>query len=109
MMTKRPTELHTALIGGHARIVSANLTQTIEALDFLKRRFERDRQMLTDLSHAPDSAAAVGVLTAFYQRSLPDYVAEAARLSSLIAATAEQVGTGVQDEVTALMGGTPRH
>jgi hypothetical protein len=109
MMTKQTTDLHHALIGGQARIVSANLTQTIEALDFLKRRFERDRQMMTDLSQAPDSAAAVAVLTAFYQRSLSDYVAEAARLSSLVAATAEQVGAGVQDEFTALMGGTPRH
>lgn len=108
-MNQRVTDLHKALRDGQARIVSANLTQTIEALDFLKRRFERDRQMLTDLSHAPDSAAALGVLTAFYQRSLSDYVAEAARLSSMIAATAEQVGVGVQDEVTALLGGTPRH
>ena len=80
MMTKQTTDLHHALIGGQARIVSANLTQTIEALEFLKRRFERDRQMMTDLSQAPDSAAAVAVLTAFYQRSLSDYVAEAAQL-----------------------------
>ena len=109
MMTERPTNLHQALIGGQARIISANLTQTIEALEFLTRRFERDRQMLTDLSHAPDTTAAVAVLTAFYQRSLSDYVAEAARLSSMIAATAEQISGGVQDEVTALMGGTPRH
>lgn len=106
-MTERPTNLHQALIGGQARIVSANLTQTIEALEFLTRRFERDRQMLTDLSHAPDTTAAVGVLTAFYQRSLSDYMAEAARLSSLIAATVEQIKGGQQD-VTALMGGTPR-
>lgn len=109
MMTERPTKLHQALIAGHARIVSANLTQTIEALEFLTRRFERDRQMLTDLSDAPDAAASVALLTAFYKRSLSDYVAEAARLSSLIAATAGQISGGVQDEVTALMGGTPRH
>lgn len=107
-MTERPTSLHQALMGGQARIVSANLTQTIEALEFLTRRFERDRQMLTDLSHAPDTTAAVGVLTAFYQRSLSDYMAEAARLSGLIAATAEQISGGQQD-VTALMGGMPRH
>lgn len=106
-MTERPTKLHQALIGGQVRIVSANLTQTIEALEFLTRRFERDRQMLTDLSHAPDTTAAVGVLTAFYQRSLSDYMAEAARLSSLIAATAEHIKDGQQD-VTAQMGGTPR-
>ncbi len=107
-MTERPTNLHQALMGGQVRIVSANLAQTIEALEFLTRRFERDRQMLADLSHAPDSAAAVGVLTAFCQRSLSDYMAEAARLSGLIMATAEQVSGGVQDEVTALLGGTPR-
>ena len=64
MMTKQTTDLHHALIGGQARIVSANLTQTIEALDFLKRRFERDRQMMTDLSQAPDSAAAVSASSA---------------------------------------------
>lgn len=107
-MTDPLTHLPKALLDGQARIVSANLTQSIEALDFLKRRFEKDRQMLTDLSHAPDSTAAVAVLTAFCQRSLSDYVAETARLSSMIAAAAEQVSGGMQDELTAVMGGTPR-
>jgi hypothetical protein len=100
MMTERPTTLHQALMGGQARLVSANLSQTIEALDFLKRRIERDRQMMIDLSHAPDSAAAVGVMTAFCQRSLSDYVSEAARLSSLIAATAERVNAGASERAT---------
>lgn len=86
MMIDRRADLHHAIVEGQALLVSANINQTIEALDFLKRRFERDRQMLTDLSHAPDAAAAVGVLTAFYQRSLSDYMAETARLSTLLSA-----------------------
>ena len=86
MMIDRRAELHHAMMEGQARLVAANLSQTIEALDFLKRRFERDRQMLTDLSHAPDSAAAVGILTAFCQRSLSDYAAETVRLSNLLTA-----------------------
>lgn len=89
MMIDRRADLHHAIAEGQARLVSANINQTIEALDLLKRRFERDRQMLTDLSHAPDSAAAVGVLTAFCQRSLADYTAEAARLSNLLSAIGE--------------------
>lgn len=107
-MTERPTNLHQAMFGRQARIVSSNLTQTIEALEFLKRRFERDREMLSNLSHAPDSAASLGVLTAFCERSLSDYGAEATRLSRLIAAVADLVGDGLQDEVTAQTAGPAR-
>ncbi len=108
-MTDGPTHLHQAIFGNQARIVSSNLTQTIDALEFLKRRFERDREMLSNLSHAPDSAASLGVLTAFCARSLSDYGAEATRLSRLIAATVDLVGDGMQDEVSALMAGTALH
>jgi hypothetical protein len=106
--TSNPTDLPHALMTSQARMFAASLSQTIEALDFLKRRFERDRQMLTDLSQAPDSAAAVAVLTAFCERTFSDYSAETGRLACLIAATAEQIGEGLQDEALALMGGSPR-
>lgn len=105
---RSPSDLSHALMNSQARMFAAGLSQTIEALDFLKRRVERDRQMLGDLSNAPDSAAAVAVLTAFCERTLSDYSAEAGRLASLIAATAEQIGEGLQDEALALMGGSPR-
>lgn len=103
-----PTDVSHALLSAHSRMMSAALAQTIESLDFLKRRFERDRQMLADLSAAPDSAAAAEILSAFCQRSFSDYAAEAGRMAAMMTATAEQIGEGLQDETSALIAGSAR-
>lgn len=86
------------------RMMDAVLKQNIEALDFLKTRFEKDRAMLGELASAQDATAAAAVLTGFWQRLASDYMQEAGRLGSLMQATAQEMGEGVADEARAVMG-----
>lgn len=87
------------------RMMDAVLKQNIEALDFLKTRFEKDRAMLDELAQTRDAAAAGAVLTSFWQRLASDYMQEAGRLGSLMQATAQEMGEGLTDEARAVMGG----
>lgn len=86
------------------RMMDAVLKQNIEALDFLKTRFEKDRAMLGELAQAQDAAAAGAVLTSFWQRLASDYMQEAGRLGSLMQATAQEMGEGLTDEVRSATG-----
>lgn len=74
------------------RMMDAVLRQNIEALDFLKRRFEKDRAALSELAEAGDANAAAAVLQGFWQGLASDYMAEAGRLGSLMQATAQEIG-----------------
>ncbi|AWB47532.1 hypothetical protein HYN69_02535 [Gemmobacter aquarius] len=86
------------------RMMDAVLRQNIEALDFLKTRFEKDRAMLGELAVAQDATAAGAVLTSFWQRLASDYMQEAGRLGSLMQATAQEMGEGMADEARAATG-----
>lgn len=96
------------LLQAQVRMMDAVLRQNIEALEFLKTRFEKDRAMLTNLAEAPDAMAASTVLGDFWQGIASDYMAEAGRLGSLMAANAQQLGEGIADEATILAGGKPK-
>lgn len=96
------------LLQAQVRMMDAVLRQNIEALEFLKARFEKDRAMLTNLAGAPDAMAASTVLGDFWQGIASDYMAEAGRLGSLMAANAQQLGEGIADEATILAGGKPK-
>lgn len=93
------------MMQGQVRMMDALLKQNIEALDFLRQRFEKDRAMLAELAGAKDGAAAGTVLTEFWQKAFSDYSAEAGRLGSLMAASVEQMQEGMTDEARAMMGG----
>lgn len=88
-----------------ARMMDAVLKQNIEALEFLKTRFEKDRAMLGELASAQDASVAGAVLTTFWQRLASDYMQEAGRLGSLMQATAQEMGEGMTDEARAMMAG----
>ena len=90
------------------RMMDAVLKQNIEALEFLKNRFEKDRAMLTELAAAKDASVAGTVLTGFWQKLASDYMQEAGRLGSLLQATAQEIGEGAQDEIRSAMGGKPK-
>jgi hypothetical protein len=96
------------LLQAQVRMMDAVLRQNIEAPEFLKARFEKDRAMLTNLAGAPDAMAASTVLGDFWQGIASDYMAEAGRLGSLMAANAQQLGEGIADEATILAGGKPK-
>lgn len=86
------------------RMMDAVLKQNIEALEFLKNRFEKDRAMLGELAATKDAAAAGAVLTGFWQKLASDYMQEAGRLGSLMQATAQEIGEETADELRSAMG-----
>ena len=86
------------------RMMDAVLKQNIEALEFLKNRFEKDRAMLGELATTKDAAAAGAVLTGFWQKLASDYMQEAGRLGSLMQATAQEISEGASDEIRSAMG-----
>jgi hypothetical protein len=94
------------MMHGQVRMMDALLKQNIEALDFLRQRFEKDRAMLSALSATTDGAEAGKVLTEFWQKAFSDYSAEAGRLGALMTATVEQMQEGMTEEARAMMGGT---
>jgi hypothetical protein len=96
------------VVRAQARMMDALLRQNIETLDFLRKRFELDRQMLADLSRATDPATMISVLSTFWSRAMADYTNEAGTLSSFAAATAGQFIEGLKDEAKALSGGSAR-
>ncbi len=96
------------VVRAQARMMDAVLRQNIETLDFLKTRYEKDRQMLADLAKATDPASMMTVLSSFWSRAMSDYTNEAGTLSAFAAATTEQFIEGLQDEAKAVTGGTTR-
>lgn len=98
-------EMLTGVFRAQARMMDAVLRQNIETLNFLKSRYEKDRQMLADLAQSRDATAMMTVLSAFWSRAMSDYTNEAGTLSSFAAATTEQIIEGVKDEAKALSGG----
>lgn len=104
----RAGDMLTGVVRAQARMMDALLRQNIETLDFLKTRYEKDRQMLSDLSKATDATAMMTVWSAFWSRAMSDYTNEAGTLSSFAAATTEQFIEGLKDEAQAMAGGASR-
>ena len=102
--TKAADEMMHGMLRAQVRMVDAVLKQNIEALEFLRQRFEKDRAMIAQLAEAKDSTAAGAVLTDFWQRAFSDYSAEAGRLGALMTSTAEQMQKGLTEEARAMMG-----
>ena len=101
-------DMMSAILRAQARMMDSLLRQNIEALDFLKARFEKDRLIFNDLAANTDPARAMELMQSFWKRSIADYTDEAGKLGALAAATAEQLVEGIAEEATALAGGAPR-
>lgn len=104
--TDLPGDMMHGVLRAQARMMDAVLKQNIEALEFLRQRFEKDRAMIAELAEAKDSAEAGMALTQFWQKAFSDYSAEAGRLGSLMTATVTQLQEGMTDEARAMMGGS---
>lgn len=96
------------VVRAQAKMMVAVLRQSIEALDFLKARYEKDRAFYEAVAGSGDGATAMQIWSDFLQRAASDYADEAGRMSALAAVTTEQVIEGVTDEVKAATGGAPR-
>lgn len=77
-------EMMLALSRMQGTIFDAVMRQNIEVLDFLKARFERDRELAQHITHAADPADAVRLWAEFWQKAASDYAGEPARLSELM-------------------------
>lgn len=106
--TKATDEMMHGMLRAQVRMMDAVLKQNIEALEFLRQRFEKDRAMIAQLAEAKDSAAAGSVLTDFWQKAFSDYSAEAGRLGALMNSTVEQMQKGLSEEARAMMGGADK-
>lgn len=101
-------DMMASIMRAQARMMDSVLKQNIEALDFMKARFEKDREIFNRLAATDDPARAMALMQDFWTRSVKDYTDEAGKLGALAAATAEQVVEGLTDEAKALAGGAPR-
>jgi hypothetical protein len=101
-------DMMTAIMRAQARMMDSILRQNIEALDFMKARFEKDREIVNRLAETGDPARAMELMQDFWTRSVSDYADEAGKLGALAAATTEQVTEALTDEAKALAGGAPR-
>jgi hypothetical protein len=101
-------DMMTAIMRAQARMMDSILRQNIEALDFMKARFEKDREIVNRLAETGDPARAMELMQDFWTRSVSDYADEAGKLGALAAAATEQVTEALTDEAKALAGGAPR-
>lgn len=101
-------DMTAAILRAQAHMMDSILKQNIEVLDFLKARFEKDREIFNQLAASSDPAQAMELVHSFWTRSVKDYTDEAGKLGALAAVTAEQLVEGIAEEATALAGGAPR-
>lgn len=101
-------DMMATIVKAQARMMDSIMRQNIEALDFMKARFEKDRAMMAELAEAHDPAEAMKRMQEFWNRSVKDYADEAGKMGAYTAATAEQIVEGVAEEAAALAGSAPR-
>lgn len=101
-------DMMSAIMQAQARMMDSVLKQNIEALDFIKTRFEKDREVFNRLAETGDPTLASQVLQDYWNGTLKDYTDEAGKLGALASATAEQLVEGMTEEAKALAGGAPR-
>jgi hypothetical protein len=100
-------DLAQGVLRAQAKVMDAVLRQGIEALDFLKARYEKDRALYAALAEAEDQQAAAAVLADFMQHAFSDYADEAGKLGALAAVTAEQIVEGAAAEMQTAKGAAP--
>ncbi|MBN2741250.1 MAG: phasin family protein [Rhodobacteraceae bacterium] len=78
------------------------IAQNIEMLDFLKARFERDREMLGKLAEQSDPMKAMNLWGEFWQRTMTDYSTQIAKLATTASGLAEQAVRTATEESEAI-------
>lgn len=72
------------------KMADAALRQNIETLDFLKARFEKDRELLTELAQSKEPSAAMSIWSEFWQGAMADYSSETGKLFAMMAAITDE-------------------
>jgi hypothetical protein len=84
MATHLP-EMMLSLTRIQATVFDACLRQNIEILDFLKQRFERDRDLARHLTEAAEPADAAALWGKFLETAAADYADEPRRITTAMA------------------------
>jgi hypothetical protein len=102
-MAVRAPETVLALAHLQGTVFDAWMRQNIEAMDFLKARFERDRQLAVEIAGIKDASEAVALWTTFWQRAVEDYADEPRRVASLMASAARDALSNARHEAEGIM------
>ncbi len=101
-------DMMSSIMRAQARMMDSVLKQNIETLEFLKQRFEKDREMVNSLAESGDPTRAMQLMQDFWTRSVKDYTDEAGKIGALAGAAAEQIVESMTEEAKAMAGGAPR-
>lgn len=85
---------------GHA--FKSMMSYQIEALTFLKHRYEQDMKLLDDLNASKEIDDAVHIYTDFFQNALSDYSKEAGKMANIGSKFATDTADRIQKETEAL-------
>ncbi|SDO14378.1 Phasin protein [Filomicrobium insigne] len=105
------TQPQTALFGQQAFLALGRLqghafksmmSYQIEALAFLKHRYEQDVKLLEDLNASKEIDDAVHIYTDFFQNALNDYSSEAGKMANIGSKFASETADRIQREAEAL-------
>ncbi|MFC5738739.1 phasin family protein [Sinirhodobacter huangdaonensis] len=103
MMKAPSAETWTMFMKPQARMAESLLKHNIEMLEFLKARFERDREMLDELADAGSPAEAMAMWQGFWQKMLTDYSVETNKLAASATEIAEQAIRAATEEGEAMV------
>lgn len=81
-----------------AHTFKAMMQYQIEALAFLKRRYEDDIKLMEDLAESRESRDAFDVVANFVQNATSDYTAEASKVASIGARLATETAKRMRKE-----------
>lgn len=85
---------------GHA--FKSMMSYQIEALAFLKHRYEQDVKLLDDLNSSREIDDAVHIYTDFFQNAMNDYSNEAGKMANIGSKFASETADRFQKEAEAL-------
>ncbi|KFE35317.1 phasin family protein [Thioclava atlantica] len=91
-----------SMMAPQLRMMEALIAQNIEVLDFLKTRFERDREMIGELADTADPMQAMNLWGEFWQRMMSDYATESSKLATSVTGIAERAVRSATEEGEAI-------
>lgn len=81
-----------------AHAFKAAMRYQIEALAFLKHRYEQDAKLVDDLVASNELSDAFDVVTAFVQNAATEYTAEAGKVASIGSKLASETARKIREE-----------
>jgi hypothetical protein len=95
-----------ALTRFQTTMFDAVLRQNIEMLDFLKERFQRDRQLVHELAQTSDPSDIARVWSEFWKKAVEEYSDEPRRLGDAMARATTDALARARSDAEHLVGAT---